>query len=507
VNFMSHTTEPSGFFTARRKPPTELAGARLMREFKATGEFWLPGREAHRLWGMVTYTPGSGTHLTLEGGLGGREYGSDHEAALVVGTLHDGTPCSLRDARWSIDTHFLDTGDRHRTKLVARTLLLGIQTSATEPKFQEGYLRLSHLDDWFENPLQVLRTRTERRMRVEFAPDRFATKAVHAGVRFGVSAFCSRTIPVLPDRDQKLTFSFGYKLRIRPDRTQPLRWYVEVSSLLRDLFVFLTGASVCTLELHVATGRRLKDRHFVTVYPTVHIPALLQSDPNHFNSRHKDIAASCSDLAERWFSRAERLATVRQAIVDLLTIDGASAGAVFARTVATLEHMHGLIAGDKGRYVPKLLWKRYVDSLKADFTSALIGASGDERAQLEASKDALVGRMREINSLTFQSKIRDLFDALDERHLMPILGNPEDAATYLDAFIPSVAATRNHLAHARSNTENVLVGSDLEAATLRCWAILVYHTAIELGLDATLASDMALRARRAMFLVAPSSRL
>src|SRR6185369_16264169 len=124
------------------------------------------------------------------------------------------------------------------------------------------------------------------------------------------------------------------------------------------------------------------------------------------------------------------------------------------------------------------------------------------------AKDPLIGRIRGINSLSFRSRIRSLFEAVPPRQLMPMIDNPGDIPGFLDHFMPRLEATRHYLTHFSPDQRERAFGSgELEKPTLQCWSVLIFSLARFLGLSDELAGDLGLAARKSLFLVGTDAQL
>jgi hypothetical protein len=207
-------------------------------------------------------------------------------------------------------------------------------------------------------------------------------------------------------------------------------------------------------------------------------------------------------LVREWFAKEETLRVIRGSLIDLLTVDGLTPEAVFTRIVQTMEHFHGVVSDEKGQYVAKRTWRRFCAWLDAIFPGEPGLDDSDELRKLNTHREPLIGRIRGVNSLTFRSRLRSLFDRVPGRVLMPLLYKPSDKEADLDEFLRRVETTRNYLTHFHPKLEaNAFVGKELERAALKCWAVLLYNISDFLGVREKVASDIAWAGKRSLFLV------
>ena len=505
---LSYTNPPIGFANSVRKPPAVFSAFPLMKELDVSGQFWLPDAIDVPLWGKLRYLPGQGVALTLDGKITGTSASPGIlEIPEIRGQLFNGAPCVIENLHGYVETLW---GPKKIFRSILRSELglLGLDYSVEPRAFTASTLTLSHLNDWFDQPFSVdYSEKTDYADGViRFRPDEPAVRAEFGGVPFELTVICGRSIPVAAD-SSGLEFTFTYKLVVRPDSAQDLRWHLQVSALTRQLFMLLIGSGIYTLDLGVEyadspTGSEIR------VLPRIGIPMVVRQDPVYFYTRHDQIRESFPDIFFTWFQEADRLSVIRSTLADLLTVDGTSAEAVFTRVVQTLEHFHGLIDSGDGRYVPKALWRRFTRWLRGEYPDCLPDATSEELRSLQAAKDALIGRIGGINSLSFRTRIRALFEAIPGKELMPILRNPPDVSKYLDESILRIEATRHYLTHFDPEQRELAFGHDeLETPTLECWSVLMFHLASLLGMSSEAAGDLALAARDTMFLVGAELQL
>ena len=505
---LGFSTELAGFANSARKPPPALANHTLMKEFQSSGQFWLPGSDTRALWGRLHYIPGGTTSLTLDGNLvPNRHYPINLDIPELYGRLYNGAPCVLKSLWGGIES-FIAKEELFRTRLHSRLFIFGLdpQASAAD-RFCASAITLSHLNDWFDRPLELdYQERKFDDCLVRFRPDKEECRSEFRGCPFKLDVFCARTIPSLPD-SERLEFTYRYKLTLLPDNPQPLDWHLALASILREFFMFVVGTGIYTLEVEAFAGTKPGD-DAVHVFPRVTVPMLVRLDPYYFYCRHADIRDQFPDLLTAWLRHSDTLTVVRHTISDLLTVDGTSPEAVFTRVVQTMEHFHGLVFSDESRYVSRSTWRGFTDWLDEHFGEVWPEATPEQREALNKAKLPLVGRIRGINSLSFRSRIRALFEAVPPSELMPIIDNPRDNNSFLDEFIPRVEATRHYLTHFSAHQRSLAFPRDqLKTATLQCWSVLVFSLARFLGLGDDKAGDLALAARETLFLVGTDAKL
>jgi hypothetical protein len=228
------------------------------------------------LWGKIRYVPGDATSLTLEGNIAGTRFSPRNLAiAELHGRLFNGAPCVLKDA-WGDVESFIATDEFFRSQLHSRLFLVGLdpETSASD-RFAMSAVKFSHLNDWFDRPFSVnYQHRSFEECLVKFEPDQNEARAEFEGSGFNVHVFCARTIPSVADTTG-LEFTFSYKLIVIPDNPQTLAWHMRIAALLRELFMFLIGSGVYTLEIQAFPGATLREGE-VHIFPTIAVPMLVR---------------------------------------------------------------------------------------------------------------------------------------------------------------------------------------------------------------------------------------
>jgi hypothetical protein len=494
----------TGFMSSARKPPPALENYTLMREFKETGRFWLPEATAERLWGRLHYLPGDSTNITLDGNISRLPVGPGNlRFTELHGELSTGEPVVLKDLWGDVETFGED--QHFRTNLHAQIFLYGLPAERATGHFKQVWVEFSHLAEWFERPLRVERQDAGlKNMLVIFEPDEFAVPTEFEGWPLKVTTFCERTIPIGAST-KGVEFTYSYKLIIAPDDPQPLDWHLRAIAVLRSLFMLLLGNGVYTLEIK-AFGSSNEMTSPVHVFPRVTVPLVVRLEDNQFYVRHETVRNDLGVLAREWFAKEEILRVIRGSLIDLLTVDGLTPEAVFTRIVQTMEHLHGVVSEEKGRYVAKRTWRRFCAWLDEVFPGKPGVDDSEELKELKTHREPLIGQIRGVNSLTFRSRLRSLFDRVPGRELMPLLDNPGNPDAYLDEFLRRVEATRNYLTHFSSKLKaDAFDGKDLERAALQCWAVLLFNISFFLGVREEVAGEIAWAGRKSMFLVGPDA--
>src|SRR5689334_21268235 len=98
----------TGFISSARKAPPILEGKELFTEWEAAGHFWLPDRPEEKLWGNLTFAPGGGINVVLEGSFWGESGhgGEGIKCAVLNGVLFNGSHCTVFDSICYVESYF-----------------------------------------------------------------------------------------------------------------------------------------------------------------------------------------------------------------------------------------------------------------------------------------------------------------------------------------------------------------------------------------------------------------
>ncbi len=504
-------SSPEGFQSPIRTPPPALRDKRLFQEFSTTGEFWLPSEPDRRLWGSLDIKAGGRLRVTLDGSLfvqhGGSEISPEtlQGRRVVVNALHgqifNGTMCTLLEGMAHTDTYFAEE-PRFRSHVTARYLLSGgLYATLDDCLLSSLLVGFSHLNDWFESPHKMQRAGSDSdTMTISYEPTSFEVPLAFEGKLFALRPFCGRSISTAPSN--ALIWAYSYKLDLRPQQSQSLRWFLDLASHLRACLAFLIGAGVYTLELDGKTP------HALQIFLPVDVPSVVQLDSEHFATRYRLIEGDLPRILTRWFERHKELLVVTRGYSEVLLNDGAYVESIFLQVVQLLEHFHGILMPDQKKYLAKSTWRSLLGWLRSQLAEWLQKNADVSSETATIQGNLIADRLGPLNTLSFRSRLEQLFRQMPARELNPVMGNPANLEEAVSAFLKSVEATRNYLTHhSEMQADLVVSGERLEEAVFRCWAVLSFWLAKCLDLSDEVGGDIAMAAKRAMFLVSRKTGL
>jgi len=380
-------------------------------------------------------------------------------------------------------------------------------SESTTDLFAELVVTFSHLNEWIGAPLDINYIDSDLNCgEVKFSPEQLSVDLVHGATAFRLSLFCGRTIPITASSGE-LKFTYEYKLYVVPRDRQTLAWFLEVVAVLRQLLMFVIGNGVYTLELTLMPSAEPQS-NIVQVYPVVGVPAVVRLEAHYFNTQFRDIHAWFPAAAVAWFAKSVELEVTRDAIGNLLLVDGIAAEGVLLRIAQALEHFHGVAFPAATKYVERATWREVLRWLRSGLDTIWPDDSTSERSKLSSHWNVLAERIGNINELSFQSRLEQLCRSMPDHDLMPLLGNPRTLEEGLESFVTKVAATRHYLTHFdEAQRTKAFPLNDLEKPTLQCWGLLHAVVARYLGLSDRFASDLALGAMHAEFFIGRNTRL
>lgn len=496
--YSGYSIEQTGFASTLATPPPVLADERLMKNWETTGYFWSNSRPAVRLWGTIKYEPGVRIELILEGHiLGERAPWPIHgDVGTVYGELSGGTPCTVFSCQYLISTA---VGEKysHRTNIFSHDFIVGGHWPDLKSCIlNEVQIRFSHLEQWFGQAYSIKHQGPLHEESIfTFDPDTITTEFIFRNISVGLKSFCGRTIPNRAEAGI-LKFSYKYNFLLKPSTPQPVDWFFEVASLLKESIGFLIGSGVYTLDI-----KSFKEDVEITPFKTILVPRAVRIEREYFSTTYESFSKFMPSTIYHWFEKADDLKVVFNAYNQLICADGMTREMVFLRIIQTLEHFHGFIWQDLP-LASQAVFKKFLDWMRDNFPNSIPDVCEKDMAELSKNKEEIIKRAAWMNSPNLRTRLKQIFNDMPDKELMPILGNPVNLKKRIAGFLDKTITTRHYLTHySEENRKKALRDEELEDATLVCWAVLTFWMARYLGIDEELAGDMALKAKRAEFFV------
>lgn len=194
--------------------------------------------------------------------------------------------------------------------------------------------------EWFEPPYNICyKPDNIDKCLLSFKENQLVADFKFKGEKVRLESFCARPIPSQINPDGK-NWLYSHHLVIRPESKQSLDWLLDLTSSVRDIFIFLIGGGVYTLDV-VGLSDRSENRQtqIFHVNLPVTVPRVVRYDSKYFLTRHHDYHDEIPELIKTWFERQDDLSVVIGTYRELLTSDGASHTTILFRTVQPLEHL------------------------------------------------------------------------------------------------------------------------------------------------------------------------
>jgi hypothetical protein len=238
----------------------------------------------------------------------------------------------------SVET-YVSQREAHRTEIYAELLVAGGHWAApAECRLEWLQLKLTHLNGWFEPPYDVQWKAGEfKRCTISFEPSVLDAQFTFQNAAARLSTHCARAAPHKISPEGK-DWTYSYELVLTPVEFQPIPWFLDLAASVRELFVFLIGSGVYTLEI---TGKSpgAQEGTYVHVLTAAAVPRAFRAESRYFSTRHTDYKDALPAIINEWFSRREELSVTVGAYRELLCADGVSRETVLLRTLQTLEHL------------------------------------------------------------------------------------------------------------------------------------------------------------------------
>ncbi len=502
-----------GFLSTRRPPPKVFERYSLYKGFDTTGKFWQPSNPDIKLSGHLIFSPGDGTRLSLNGSFNG---GPQKHVSfpILVGRLMKGTPCTLLNV-WGHISSFQMDPCYYITDLHSSLMLLG-EHFDDEDKILVGFMdiQFSHVDNWFHRPYKLIHNKDSSESLMRFQPDEPKTEFFYQNRKCRLEIFCSRSLPSMAGMAET-KFNYSYRFHLTSNEKQPISWFLEVVSILRECFIYLIGSGISTLDMVAwdAYPKKHEDgswpQHF-GVYIDVDVPSLIRMDESLYNTRYEKFKSHFGKFISDWFAQRKQLLVVMNAYKEILLNDGAYEDNIFLRIVQTLEHLHGIAFPKKNKYCSKPKWRLFVKWLEKNVPDPRDNESesGISQEELISIRDLTLKRIASLNELSLQTRLENLFDEVKGGCLWPALNNPDDPCARLKEVIKEISDTRINLTHYRKDLSEIASkDEDLERNTAILWAVLTYWLGKLLNLHDDILSEIAYQSTRARFLVGRKTKL
>jgi hypothetical protein len=500
---VSSTPSHTGFATSVATPPLIIADQPLMSPWESTGSFWMPESPQTIFWGKISFEAGLGVTITVEGKpVEEVQPGYLYNIPTIFGRLHNGALVSAFECR-CVTESFLTDRQTFRTEITSGFSILGGHWKAPgECRLETLQIKLSHLNDWFKNPYKIDYEGVDyEKWVLSFNPDILSASFTFQGIEVSLNSFCSRSIPIWVQPSGK-NWNYDYNLVVEPHSSQELPWMLTLASSIRNLFIFLVGSGVYTLDLLGKQASPCKGDGLVRIFRVVAVPRAMRVKSRYFSTTHEEYSGSIPQVITTWFERQHDFGVAFDTYRELLCTDGASRATFLLRTTQTLEHLYGIVWPDDSKYTSKPTFRRFVNWIRESFPKELVHVDSEEMLKLTTKMELLLSRIGGLNDISLRSKLERLFGEVPPQLLMPLFGNPQDQAGFLDPFLGRLEATRHFLTHfSEKQKEMAFKDEEIEEATLICWAILTYWISRNIGFDDVAAQKITLQARNAMFLV------
>lgn len=493
-----------GFASSAATPPPIIASAPLMAPWESTGYFWVPESPHQTFWGTINFKAGHGVSIKIEGRIDeDMSPGYSFNIPTIFARLHNGALLSSFDCICSMESYFTDK-QTFRTEIISKFSIMGGHWNAPQDCHLESLqIRLSHLNDWFEKPYKIDPLNYDfEDFSVKFEPDRLQASFTFNEVEVGLDTFCSRSIPMEVRADGK-NWNYDYNLVVKPGTYQDLSWMLKLASSIRNLFTFLIGSGVYTIDLLGQLPSDDNRGQAVRIYRVVTVPHAMRVETRYFSTTHDRVRTQIPSVINSWFKREHQFSLVFESYRELLCTDGASQSTFLLRTTQTLEHLYSILWPDDAKYTSKATFKRFIAWIRENFPADLPHVDYCEIEKLTETKELLLSRIGGLNDISLRSKLERLFEEIPDQLLLPIFQNPQKLTGFLPPFIARLEATRHFLTHFSEKQKILAFNEDreIENAMLICWAVLTYWISHSIGFDSTASHHITLQAREAMFLV------
>jgi ApeA N-terminal domain 1 len=438
-------------------------------EFEIRGYWFLPSNPENQIAGILKYGL-DGIDLQLFGTFTekGIYVGETDKFDIVLGiteegeiTLHDGFQIRMKMTRIT------------STQLTFNKMLIGKHFSKKEEmQFHSADINYSNLEDWmghnpFSDDLVMEEGKlTQAGMTYTF-PSVFEAEVesigatIKAGYRFNTSSELYR----------KKTFEHTSSLRIFPDDSQGLEWFLNITSELQNMLTLLMDRPVYPKRIIAKGGLLNKEKD---IREKIEIFILPMREFQEKNIRLTDryisfhlIKDNITTVLSNWFAD-EEMKSSRRIFLRNLYSESLDWENKFLDYAKSIESFHRDTSGDAGKFVPDETYKpikqQMIEAVPADIDNNL--------------KQKLNSTLKYAHHFGFERRVRETLVQLPAalRDLMF-----EDARK-LKAFAGDVTKTRDYYTHIGEVPDYYYKEWGLFFANKRMHTVLYYQFCNRLGI-------------------------
>lgn len=403
----------------------------LFDSFQYKGVWWFPNRPDARLPGVLVR---DGEIFTLElfdaGGrisstLDGAGYVFSYQAALVLGQLEDGRPCTLHQ---TYETNRPRNSEGFEKSVAEpNCAFIGVHFPSPDAiRFRSVTVEFTDLAAWMFDSSPFIREDIEEegrfqgwRVSQKVPEPTFAdVPAIDATVGFGYSASTSGSLTT-----HELSVAAG--ITISPRTVRDFEWYLRVIRDVQNWLTLLIGRPVQPSRIDASTEQHRK----IQVIPSWMGKRRDEPiSPIHVRVKLPAVRSEVEGLLRNWFERSERLRDVYNLFFGAIHAEGMYVESRYLSLIQAVEAFSR--ATTTSAYVPP----QQYEAIRAALAQAI---PPDTPPDLRSS---LQNRIRYGNEYSLRKRLNELLRSLEQDTLGLIC---RDRQTHVE----KVVATRNYLTH------------------------------------------------------------
>jgi len=448
----------------------------LFENFEYKGFWWLPEKPDKKVPGTLTYRSGDRMTLELLGSLQAgslREIRNDDDPDIILGIADGNRVCTLNGVTHT-SSRSIGATDIYRSKYIINRLFEGKHfNSVADIKFSSISINFTSLEEWIthlpydediEANDETQTIKTTASYVYPHAVFEATVPSLHCAINASLEFNDRIGLRVLKWK------STGY-IHVVPEAFSSFDWFWDVISDTQNLLTLFMNTPTYPKRIkafgeEVETSRGRKSRETIHIYfvhsakeidKKVHPADMLVILPT--------VEQQMSSILEAWFSKADQLRPVYSLFF----------GSMYFRNMYDRFHFLNLIQGVEsfhrnlraGKYIGTSGFRKISKILREAIPEDV---TGDFRQSLES-------RISFGNEYSLRTRIRLLFQELDEKTARLISQNPEE-------FIDRIVATRNYFTHYTTGLKRKAFDGDaLYYAYQKLRILLIILLLKEVGLD------------------------
>ncbi|PHD19260.1 hypothetical protein COF37_24460 [Bacillus wiedmannii] len=444
-------------------------------EFELTGRWWIP-ENAHQIPGSIKYSSDGITLKLLDNPKdpGNEPSFSDAYYPVLHGITEDGELITLCNG-------FIESCSTSNVITVVlrfNQLIVGDHFNSLEDiKFHSVAVNYSSLEEWFNvHPFSRIPTDVHGQTTVSYEfPSTFKVYIQEKSTSIESSYILTTSRELYKSH----TFKQQASLKITPDISMGLDWYIDMIHELQDFLTVMTNQAIYPKKI-VATGVFStetfdpigRERFSIFILPQKMFEEQRLSDYK-LQIKYKEIENNLESILNNWFTDLSY--SSRKIYLRNLYEKSIDRESKFLNYTKSLESFHRDTNKISGQFIPDEVYL----PIKKQMLDAIQQGEVDAET-FNNFKTKMASALKYAHHFGFERRIRDMFKDLDSR-LKDVTFT--DKLPEIKTFARNVTATRDYYTHYGDLPDFYFKETDLYFVNIRLHTILYYYFCKNLGIS------------------------